>query len=583
MGRHFRTFALAVVAIVLTHCKAKEDEFFAKTFSCDSLSPNSCGTDRAGVPLVCFAARQYGGTDFCAPSCDQTRQDARFTCQDDTAWIQVCDLTSPSSPCPAGFTCRAASPRHGLCVLPCSPGVSCAPLPGPADAGHDAPPDASMTDAPIEADAPGDSGDIVHCAGSNDACRGAGDGRPMVCVNSSSLGGRDFCAEACDPAAPVEDPLYRCSDMGALLQKCHPSSHAEASSDCPPGLNCFRTNLMADEGVCLDMPVCSLTEPCAAPRVCLANKIGGSSAQPADTLDLDHLNCVLDRCTTTSASCGDSEGCLGTQYASTLSDMCVPRCPDGRCPPNFSCATTVSGMPSEDLCLPGVPGARCDGSNCLLGSCEATGTGFNVCSKPCSSDATCAPFTAVTGDPFVCAAWGGPSPHCVTPRPFSGSNCDVRGQCLGQSCFQVDPFGPTADRGQCRVECKADGTCDPQGGLPFTCLFERMGGCYPGILGLPCKDASECISGLSCEDVLPELDLDAGAMRGSRICTASCEVDGGTDRDGDPLCNDGQTVVQGGYCARGTCRLPRVRGMPCDRDRQCLAPAACNPVLKQCL
>jgi hypothetical protein len=245
----------------------------------------------------------------------------------------------------------------------------------------------------------------------------------------------------------------------------------------------------------------------------------------------------------------------------------------------------VSGLGSQDLCLPGVPGARCGGSNCLLGSCEATGAGFSVCTQPCSSDELCAPFST-GGDPFVCVEWGGSDPHCVTSRPFNGANCEYSGQCradLNQFCSQFDQFGSTIDPGECRVPCKSDGTCDPQGGLPFTCLLGGAGGCYPGTLGLACKLASECMRGLTCQDVEADLDLDAGVTSGSRICTARCAVDGGTDADGDALCNDPRSIVRGGYCARGTCRLPRGAGLPCDRDPQCVVSAHCDTNTHRCV
>lgn len=582
MGRRFGVLAWALTALVLVECKAKEDDFFAKTFSCVADAANSCGTDRAGVPLICFPANRYGGTDFCAPACDPTGQDTRFTCQDD-AWIQVCDPTSPSSPCPRGFTCRPAGPARGLCVLSCAVAGQCAPSTGQGEAGADAPADAlPLRDAGSDADGPGETGDLVHCAGSDDACRGVGDGGPMVCVNSAALGGKDFCAEACDPRAPVEDPdHYRCQ-MGALLHRCRPSTFHEPASDCPQGLNCFRTNLMADEGLCLDMPVCSNADPCASPRICAATFFGGPSARP--DLDLDHLNCVIDNCIPGDTTCGNSEACLGTQYAGALAGLCVPRCPDGLCPPNFSCADSVIGQGSDALCLPGVPGAPCGASNCLLGSCEATNAGFSVCAKSCATGEPCAPFST---DPFVCVDWGGPAPHCVTPQPFDGTHCAFTNQCrtdLGQFCSQLDRFGSTMSPGECRVSCKSDGTCDPQGGLPFTCLpFGGAGGCHPGVLGLACKLASECIQDLTCQDVEPELDIDAGAPMGSRICTSSCFVEGGTDLDADVLCNVPNSVVQGGYCARGTCRIPRVVGMPCQRDTQCVAAARCDTSLGQCV
>lgn len=582
MVRQIRLFALALATISFAQCKAKEDDFFGRTFSCDSrASANTCGTDRAGTPMICFPGSQIGGSDFCAPACDPTRQDARFTCQN-TASVQVCDLSSRSPLCPSGFVCRDAGAGQGVCVLPCAPDTHCTD----PDAGPEALRDGSVTpdaDAAIGAKTSVDIGDVVLCSGSNDTCQASGDGKPMVCVQGSSLGGQDFCAEACVPGTSVEDPThYRCVDQGALLRRCKPSTYPAPAADCPRGLNCFRTNLLADEGVCLRMPVCTTNDDCADGRKCAATLLGSAAAQAVPSADLDHLNCMIDKCTTLKTPCGTGEGCLGTQYAGELADLCVPRCVSGSCPPNFSCATVVSGPGAQDLCLPGVPGARCSGSNCVVGSCEASGAGFSICTTPCSSDDLCARYST-SGDPFVCVDWGGPYPHCVTPRPFNGANCQYSSQCrldLSQFCSQYEASGFTSGHGECRVTCKSDGTCDPQGGLPFACLFGGAGGCFPANLGVSCKLGSPCISGLSCQEVLPELDLDAGTTS-SPICTTSCAVEGGTDADGDPLCNNPKSTAQGGFCARGTCRLPRLTGLPCERSAQCFG--ICDTMMGMCV
>jgi hypothetical protein len=266
--------------------------------------------------------------------------------------------------------------------------------------------------------------------------------------------------------------------------------------------------------------------------------------------------------------CGDLEGCLATQYGSPLADICVPTCDTNlRCPPNFSCAITASGAGSRRVCLPGVPGERCDGAHCVIGACEDTGADFSVCTLPCSGDAFCA-ILSTTTDPFMCVEGGGRR-HCVTPQSFYGPNCSSQDQCNGarnEFCSFYDLFGFMPDHGDCRVHCNPDGTCDPRGGMAYACLQDGEGGCFPGILGVPCKQQSECIAGLTCQDVPPEPEVPGANLR---ICTLPCSVDGGTDADGDHICTDRQTVARNGYCGGGTCRLVRAPNLPCDRDAQC--------------
>ena len=82
----------------------------------------------------------------------------------------------------------------------------------------------------------GRSGDSVRLALSRRACSPASDGRPMTCYPASALAGEDFCAFACDPAVPVDDPANTvCDPSGALLTRCHPNGDVTGQADCPQG------------------------------------------------------------------------------------------------------------------------------------------------------------------------------------------------------------------------------------------------------------------------------------------------------------------------------------------------------------
>jgi hypothetical protein len=547
VGR-IRLFVLALASLVVIQCKAKD--IFDRYFTCDpDETGNTCGTNREGASMVCFAGSRYGAADFCADPCAAGQSDASFRCRD-AASLRACDPKSALSGCPDGLTCVDIDAGQGACLLPCSKAGGCA----------------AVTLRPAS------DGGVTPCSGGANACPTTSEGKPMICVTSSSLGGDDFCTEECDPEQrPLDPDNFRClasGSSGALLRRCHPNQSDAGAAGCPGGLNCFRTSLLSDDGVCMAMPVCESDRDCKGMTrtTCAATVLRGSSSSLTSILPLNHLNRLINQCAELHRPCGSSEGCLGTQYSISVADICVPNCDAHlHCPPNFSCAFVVSGDGAQRLCLPGVPGSRCEGDNCIFGECEDTGAGFSTCTRPCNADVDCS-YLSTDGDPFVCVE-GPEGRHCVTPRPFNGANCQSTDDCrvdAGQFCSREAQLGFSTGHGECRLPCKGDGTCDTQGGLAFSCLSIN-GGCLPGVLGMPCTLPSECVSGLSCQDVPPEPDVTSNA----RICTASCAIDGGTDAEGDVLCSDTHSIRQRGYCSEGVCRSPRVAGEPCNRASQC--------------
>jgi hypothetical protein len=419
----------------------------------------------------------------------------------------------------------------------------------------------------------------IGCNSATNPCLPSASGAPMSCFPATSLAGSDFCAETCQPGDTLADASqFECVPSGAagvLLQRCHPTAGGSPAADCLGGLNCYRTSVLTNTGLCIAMPVCQHDSDCPTPTHarCASSLVAGLSVYAQVGLSLDHLNCVDPACLSTQSSCPTGEGCLGTQYA-TIADLCVPYCDSNlNCPPNYSCVRATSGAGSAQLCIPGLPGTRCNGDQCLLGSCQDTGAGFSVCATDCTSDLGCANLTTST-DAFVCADGGGQE-HCVTPRPFDGANCDAGADCIaarGEICATVDRQGLDSMRGECRVPCSDAGTCDPQGGLPHGCL---RGSCYPGVLGIPCAGSSECIEPLSCLPVKAESDL---APLSTQLCSLPCGVDGGTDADADSQC---QRPEINGYCANGTCRLVRSGNQPCTRNAQC-GTGPCDTLTLRC-
>lgn len=426
------------------------------------------------------------------------------------------------------------------------------------------------------------------CVPGGDSCGVDESGAAMTCFRGSALAGEDFCAPACSPDdEPAPDHV--CTAEGALLPACHPSL-AEPEADCPAGLNCYRTSLFSDQGLCAKMPVCSTNADCQDPfhDTCTAEVVASLLGPGAAALlPLNHLNCAKTSCIALNTMCTTSEACLGKVYDATLADICTPRCDAGlRCPPNYSCAQATSGKGSPAVCLPGMPGLRCDGPHCVGGSCKDTGAGFSVCSLACEKTDDCAKLNTAT-DSFFCVD-GGTGRHCVTPRPFHGANCVRDDQCredLNEFCSDWDPRGRDASPHECRQHCKSDGTCDARGGLAHTCLWEGKGGCFPGEQGLPCKRSSDCLEGLSCEEVPAEPDTpdDSDELPlNTPICTRPCGGASVTEAAADEQCSPERSVNSRGYCAGGFCRPKRGDAKRCSRDAQCLS-GLCNTAKSVCL
>jgi hypothetical protein len=406
----------------------------------------------------------------------------------------------------------------------------------------------------------------------NESCGTTRAGKPMMCFPAKKLGGTDFCAEACELSnAPAVPNGYECLASGALLRKCDPTAKP---TNCPDGLQCYRTSLVAPQGVCIAMPVCNDDFDCPNSSRCAGTIL--RSILPAMTaipIATDSLQCIHTGCETSSAACATDESCLGAHYSYglPLDDICIPDCDAKlRCPPNFSCLRDIDSSPGgPKVCTPGLPGTRCSSSrDCIAGACADVGVEFKVCSIPCTSNAFCA-LLNISSDAFVCV--GG---YCLTPRAFNGSNCVVDGNCAkGLQCFTDGPYGPIQHQGECRLPCPADRRCPARGGLPHVCLGEnQQGGCYPSHFGLPCMDASECIGDFSCLDAAP--DPRSTSNYSPKICTLLCTTD--ADCDADP------GTTGGGFCQDGICRLSGWIGTPCDRKSQCQSHR-CDTDSKKCI
>lgn len=462
--RSGRLAALALTVGSVAACHANDEAFYDGVFPCSaSASGDTCGTDRAGQQLTCYAGSQLGGgSDFCTEPCD------------------------PSGPAVPGYVCVAtpsASGPSGALLKTCTPPDP--PPPPPPDGGND--------------------------GGAN------GDGGTVSAVASN------------------EDPR---------------------PTGCPPKLNCFRTDIIANEGLCLMMPVCTTDNECrgSGRTKCTASVL----RDLLPSLPTNNLYCAQDMCTTSGSSCAMGESCLPNFYARPSSEfnLCVPNCigTPGVCPPNFACAQNPYAPDAPAICLPGVPGQRCThDQDCLFGHCIDTGAGFSECVfMPCETDKDC--FADDIDQTYVCA-----NGNCVGITPFHGAPCMGDGDCLPEErCNFYSPYGVDNPKGECRVPCDGTLTCPRRGDVPHTCLDDGMGGCYPGDFGMPCTDSSQCLSLFECLPAAPEPQY--SIITSPSICTTTCAT--------DDQCQS-SPIIRSGFCQEGICRMPGPTGAPCDRFAQC--------------
>ncbi|HEY5088986.1 MAG TPA: hypothetical protein VIK30_03410 [Polyangia bacterium] len=414
-------------------------------------------------------------------------------------------------------------------------------------------------------------------------------GQPMVCYPASLLAGTDFCTASCGDvpmSLPDEDAV--CVQGNAKLEYCDPSQPTDPNG-CGQGLDCLRTDVTAQEGVCTTMTTCEVDSDCTDPvrSTCAATFLKQLYAGNT-TLDADHLYCLQKNCQSGESFCSPGQSCLPllVPAGAHAPDICVPNCDShGRCPPNHFCYRTVSGPANPAICIPGLLGFPCATDiDCLVGKCQNDGdpdqtNGLNLCTLPCSRDADCSTFDSDQGM-FVCvvdpASGNG---RCEMPQAYRGTSCRAdhgNDDCAlnaGTVCvFQTPPTSPT-DQGLCQRPCAPDGACPPRAGIGETCIpFVDSKGksspaCYPGLFSLPCFSTPNCVGDLSCRGADPTTTPPTPGL-----CTTLCQTD--TD------CNNDRWTAGQSYCSIsvgvGVCVPLLAGGKDCQADTQCQSKV-CQP------
>ncbi len=397
-------------------------------------------------------------------------------------------------------------------------------------------------------------------------CGTSRSGAPLKCTSvvATNLGGKDFCAEQCIEGANVLTAEYACLQDQSKVARCRPSAGAAA---CASGTRCFRTDLEADDGLCLPLNTCNSSQDCqdGMSPTCATDLIAAQYPNARSALKLDSLNCMAVGCFANQSSCPSGEQCILKVVGpmNGVPDVCLPSCGgNGLCPPNYSCLTNQSAA-YPHICVPGLLGKPCDSDlDCMIGQCLDVGYGFHVCSRGCATDADCIPFD--DGETyFFCA-----NDWCVSPESLTWPSCVTDADCKDPGLVCARPHADD-QAGACRIPCADDGSCPSRAGIIHGCHpWSGQNVCQPGLPGrYECTQDSDCAPGLSC------LPVD-GADPPRRLCTISCAT------DGDCMANRQTTTA---YCGSlGVCLQPEAAGIPCDHDRVC-SSGHCDLTTKTCL
>jgi hypothetical protein len=374
------------------------------------------------------------------------------------------------------------------------------------------------------------------------ACGTDENGRRMACFAARQIGASDFCTKTCDAPGPTIDGIClpggesSDNDSRVELRSCRPSDDTETTPHAAchqSGLGCYRTDLLSDEGVCMTLNPCDQDGDCRDPvRSVCATSFLSTTIYPESNLPLDHMFCLQTNCKSRGTSCSPGETCLQEVVPpeAHAADICVPNCDSHqRCPPNFLCYKKASTSVAPNVCIPGLLGFTCDSAiDCMVGTCNSTGIGYNVCTTTCGGEADCQRFDGEQGS-FSCIKNPADPTQlgvCQTPDAYRGSICNDTADCVDRNpeevCMRVSPSDA---QGVCLKPCPEDGSkCKPRGGINHTCLpsfVNEMGpasACFPGYLGYPCEDESNCVGDLRCLPSFPDAP---------NVCSASC----GTDAD----------------------------------------------------
>jgi hypothetical protein len=409
----FARSLLACGPLLALACSVDDDAFQARVFECDPAARDPhCGSDANGQPMTCFAASRLDGTDFCTRSCGEPMSlpDEGAVCVQGNAKLTYCnpaDTTTAEGPCARsdlGCLRTDVTSDEGVCVTmqPCSADSDC---PDPVRSTC-----AATFLNQLYAKNPDLHSDHLYClqrgcVSGNSACSPGQSCLPKLVVPSARP--PDICVPNCDAQdrCPPNHFCFRKLSGTGSAPICLPGLLGflcESDIDCIVG-KCMSDN-EPDETLRLNLctVTCSYDAECEkfdsdqGKFVCITDPGGGGRCATPDAYR--GARCYDD------ADCTRDEGtsCVFSSKPTLPTDQgtCSRLCPGGvgPCAPRggfghvclpFTVARDGTPKPG---CYPGYFGLpTCTADDQCVGdlTCRAIGTGQNICTALCQTDADC--------------------------------------------------------------------------------------------------------------------------------------------------------------------------------------------------
>ncbi len=428
-------------------CGPDPDEFFNRLFPCDTNDPAStCGTNRGGEPMVCFAGREVGLRDFCVDRCDTPGEDEDTVCLGSGARLRKCRPSRDADPAkfpngPCGNRSLACLRTdllldEGVCVM----GTLCS-----RDSDCKDPERSTCASSVLKelVDSPLVKADHLQCV--QYGCQGRG----ATCAPGESCLPNlvppqskppDVCVPHCDSSLNCP-PNYICSRKTSMS--------ATAPDVCVAGLASFRCESRIDclVGDCLEVvsgiKVCSV--PCARDADCLSLERLGSP-QVCGQLGGGRRACVSVDLFGGTACLTDSECAAGSvctrysPYATSVAKYgyCLIPCQAGQCAPQAGVPHTCFDFLDRPVCYPGKLGLYCSVPEACMADLQcrqAVQLDENdefvsgpICTLPCDTDADC-----IANHLGQAARANCEHGFCVNRRR-GGRLCDRDDQCESDRC-----------------------------------------------------------------------------------------------------------------------------------------------------
>jgi hypothetical protein len=443
------TLALASLgSLAAAACQVDADAFQSRIFACNTAARDPlCGTDGDGAPMTCFAARQLGASDFCAPHCDyvaMSTNEPGAVCVQGDAKLKACDPTAGDGACgraELGCLRTDVTTDQGVCVTtqPCKADKDCTdPVRSTC---------ATTFFHKLYDKNPTLNTDNLYCLQEGCDREGTACSPGETCLKHvipAAAHPPDICVPKCDSKLRCP-PNFFCLKADTISGPANPAV-------CIPGLLGFKCQDDIDclVGRCLPDGGDKLIANSHALNICTVDCKSDADCEAFDSQQ-GIFYCNADQhCVTPQAyqgaSCDKQDDCKRDPETTTCvflsSDpadqgTCLHPCPaDGACPAlggvNHTCLGKTAQSPG--VCFPGTFGLPCtQDDNCVKPgttglTCRDAGAA-KLCTTLCQNDADCESNRFTAGQGFCAGA--------ICLPLFSlpdGAPCARADQCHAKSC-----------------------------------------------------------------------------------------------------------------------------------------------------